>query len=128
MADEIFGLSAEGIRRTAKANELTLGRLPAVGAPHRRRVTHPEGLPTVSGRLTSNITAASPDSLTGASTFTFRQWTKVVGDAHDPKYYEEATDDTVGVNRSQMSGSAGQFVVCMQINNEWMPIWVDCGA
>ncbi len=37
MADnEIFGLSAEGIRRTAKSNELTLGRLPDIGRRTRR--------------------------------------------------------------------------------------------
>ncbi len=84
------------------------------------------GVNPVYGVLTSAITAASPDGTTGATTFTFKRWRRDSSDTHDPQYLLVDATDTVGINRSQMTGSAGKFVICLEVEGDLVPIWVDC--
>ncbi|HEY4259409.1 MAG TPA: hypothetical protein VGM98_04590 [Schlesneria sp.] len=72
----------------------------------------------VCGILTSSVTSASPGGRTGATNFTFKIWRGNPADAGFPMTRTQDIDDTVGVNRSELTGGAGQFCVCAKIDGE----------
>jgi len=74
----------------------------------------------IEGRLTSAISPAS-NSLTGATTFTFRRFTVLDGSV-EPKILQEEPDDETGVNRdTTLEADVDAYVHCKKINGEWRP-------
>ena len=77
----------------------------------------------VEGRLTSELVPAS-NSLTGGTEFRFIQYIDSGSDAMPKNLRDDMTLD--GVNRSTtLAASAGVYIICAKINDEWRPIWVD---
>lgn len=117
-----FGMGdARRIDRTVSHFEHHVLGLPT---PAKRRQNGSD--PICRGILTSAITAADPDGTTGPTQFTFARWRVDPADTHDPVWLTQDEDDTVGVNRSQMTSDSGKFVTCAWIDGEWNPIEVDC--
>ena len=77
----------------------------------------------VEGRLTSELVPAS-NSLTGGTLFGFIQY--VEGDSQSTPKALITSGALQGVNRSvTLEASAGAYIICAKINDEWRPIWVD---
>ena len=77
----------------------------------------------VEGRLTTELVPAS-NSLTGGTEFSFIQYIDSGSDAMPKNLRDDMTLE--GVNRSTtLEASAGVYVICAKINDEWRPIWVD---
>ena len=75
------------------------------------------------GRLTTALDPAT-NSLTGGSTFSFRQYIDSGSDEIPKVLINDMTLD--GVNRSTtLEADAGVYIICGKINGEWRPIWVD---
>ena len=73
------------------------------------------------GELTSAITPAS-NSMTGATTFTFKKYI-IENGSTKPKLLKEDSKDTDGVNRStRLSADTGGLVIVNKINGEWVAI------
>jgi hypothetical protein len=82
------------------------------------------------GRLLSGITPCD-NALTGATTFTFAKYVEADIDPQtDPLTLMEEVDDssvavvTTGVNRSPLEADIDGHVVCVKINDEWVPVLV----
>lgn len=74
----------------------------------------------IEGRLTSAMTPAS-NSLTGATTFTFRRYVVLDGSV-TPKILEERDEDETGVNRdTTLSADVDAYIHCKRIQGEWRP-------
>jgi len=74
----------------------------------------------IEGRLTSAMSPAS-NSLTGATTFTFRRFTVLDGSV-EPKILREEPDDETGVNRdTTLEADVDAYIHCKKINGEWRP-------
>ena len=77
----------------------------------------------VEGRLTSDMRPAT-NSLTGGTLFGFIQY--VEGDSQSTPKALITSGALQGVNRSvTLEASAGVYIICAKINDEWRPIWVD---
>lgn len=77
----------------------------------------------IEGSLTTDLRPAS-NSLTGATLFSFESYIDSGTDAV-PKMLQVG-EDLEGVNRSvTLEASAGVYIICAKINDEWRPIWVD---
>lgn len=77
----------------------------------------------VEGRLTTELVPAS-NSLTGGTEFSFIQYIDSGSDEVPKNLRDDMTLD--GVNRSTtLTASAGVYIICAKINDEWRPIWVD---
>jgi hypothetical protein len=77
----------------------------------------------IEGLLTTDLRPAS-NSLTGATVFGFESYIDT-GTTTMPKTLQES-GDLEGVNRSvTLEASAGAYIICAKINDEWRPIWVD---
>ena len=74
----------------------------------------------IEGRLTSAMTPAS-NSLTGATTFTFRRFVVLDGSV-TPKILEERDEDETGVNRdTTLSADVDAYCHFKRIQGEWRP-------
>jgi len=77
----------------------------------------------VEGRLISDLDPAG-NSFTGGTTFTFTSYIDS-GSDEMPKILTPG-EGYQGVNRSTtLAASAGVYIICAKINDEWRPIWVD---
>ena len=75
------------------------------------------------GRLTTELVPAS-NSLTGGTEFSFIQYIDSGSDEVPKNLRDDMTLD--GVNRSTtLAASAGVYIICAKISDEWRPIWVD---
>lgn len=116
--------SEDDFKRAVRAIKLSeSARLDITRQRGRWPVAGSSGSGLVEGRLTSDMRPAT-NSLTGGSLFGFIQY--VEGDSQSTPKALLTSGELEGVNRSvTLEASAGVYIICAKINDEWRPIWVD---